>query len=326
MAQHPSSPSRRRALPHRAAVIASIASLWLLAGCAAAVPACATEASPGATSRLVSSSTPLGTAPAATFPTPLLTKQTEVSALLPGKGAPLNGRQEIVTALTVLNGATGAVIEQAGYGNTARASFVIDQLPLPGLRKGLLCATVGSRVAVTIPAGEGYPAASLPPGLTKDDSIVVVVDILDAYLDRANGTPQMMAAGLPAVVLDPNGIPGISVPKTNPPTELRVADLRTGSGATIKTDDKVVLNYTGVLWSTGKVFDSSWTKGKPVTLTANPASVIEGFATAIIGRKVGSQVIAIVPPKLGYGDTAQGAIPAGSTLVFVIDILGVASA
>jgi peptidylprolyl isomerase len=38
--------------------------------------------------------------------------------------------------------------------------------------------------------------------------------------------------------------------------------------------------------------------------------------------KVGSQVVAVIPPDLGYGDNAQGAIPAGSTLVFVIDVLG----
>ena len=36
-----------------------------------------------------------------------------------------------------------------------------------------------------------------------------------------------------------------------------------------------------------------------------------------------SQVMAIIPPSLGYGDQASDSIPANSTLVFVIDILGV---
>jgi len=51
-------------------------------------------------------------------------------------------------------------------------------------------------------------------------------------------------------------------------------------------------------------------------------SLISGFLKAVEGQKIGSQVIAIIPPAEGYGDTEQGSIPPGSTLVFVIDILG----
>ena len=42
-------------------------------------------------------------------------------------------------------------------------------------------------------------------------------------------------------------------------------------------------------------------------------------------RKVGSQIVAVIPPSLGYGSQAQGTIPANSTLVFVVDILGIQS-
>jgi peptidylprolyl isomerase len=44
---------------------------------------------------------------------------------------------------------------------------------------------------------------------------------------------------------------------------------------------------------------------------------------ALEGATVGSQVIASMPPKDGYGENAQGAIPANSTLIFVIDVLGI---
>jgi len=50
--------------------------------------------------------------------------------------------------------------------------------------------------------------------------------------------------------------------------------------------------------------------------------LINGFLKAVEGQKIGSQVVAVIPPAEGYGDTEQGSIPAGSTLVFVIDILG----
>jgi len=60
-----------------------------------------------------------------------------------------------------------------------------------------------------------------------------------------------------------------------------------------------------------------------VVSESDGAQVIPGFAKALIGQQVGSQVGVIVPPSQGYGDQANEQIPAGSTLFFVIDILGV---
>ena len=116
------------------------------------------------------------------------------------------------------------------------------------------------------------------------------------------------------------------IPKEAPPTELEVSVLKQGDGAVVADGDKVVLNYTGMLWDTSAVFDSSWTKGLPAsfTATAAPGGLITGFATALIGQKVGSQVIAVIPPELAYGTTGTQNVPAGATLVFVFDVLGIA--
>ncbi|MCI6773963.1 MAG: FKBP-type peptidyl-prolyl cis-trans isomerase, partial [Bifidobacterium pseudolongum] len=56
------------------------------------------------------------------------------------------------------------------------------------------------------------------------------------------------------------------------------------------------------------------------TATLN-GGVIQGWTEGLRGKKVGSQVLLVVPPDLGYGDKEQGEIPANSTLVFVVDIL-----
>ena len=72
-------------------------------------------------------------------------------------------------------------------------------------------------------------------------------------------------------------------------------------------------------WSSHEVFDTSW-DSQPASLSLD--AVVPGFAEAVQGATVGSQLLVVIPPDLGYGDTAQGAIPAGSTLVFVIDVLG----
>ena len=118
---------------------------------------------------------------------------------------------------------------------------------------------------------------------------------------------------------DVNGVPGITIPKTAAPTEEKIAVLKKGDGAVVAKGATVTVHYTGALWSDNSIFDSSWTKGSPASFSL--AQVVPGFAQAIEGQTVGSQVIAVIPPALGYGDKASGAIPAGSTLVFVIDIL-----
>ncbi|MCD2169325.1 FKBP-type peptidyl-prolyl cis-trans isomerase [Microbacterium sp. JC 701] len=81
------------------------------------------------------------------------------------------------------------------------------------------------------------------------------------------------------------------------------------------------MQYTGALYDGGTVFDSSWQRGEPAQFVTN--QVVDGFRQALEGQTVGSQVVVVIPPASGYGDQAQGEIPANSTLVFVVDILGV---
>jgi peptidylprolyl isomerase len=101
---------------------------------------------------------------------------------------------------------------------------------------------------------------------------------------------------------------------------LKIETLTKGDGATVKSGDTVLVQYTGVLWNNGKVFDSSWTNGSPASFSTD--KVVKGFGQALTGATVGSQVLVVIPPSAGYGSTAQGSIPANSTLVFAIDILG----
>ncbi len=52
-------------------------------------------------------------------------------------------------------------------------------------------------------------------------------------------------------------------------------------------------------------------------------NLIKAWDQGLIGVPAGSRVLIIAPPDYGYGNNAQGAIPANSTLVFVVDVLGV---
>jgi peptidylprolyl isomerase len=201
---------------------------------------------------------------------------------------------------------------------------VSSKLPSKGLRKALLCAQAGERLAAVLPPKEAFAAGALGTDVATSDSIVVVVDVRKTYLARANGTNQVMAGGLPAVVLGPDGRPGITVPAAAAPKRLEVADLKSGSGPVLKRGDTAVVHYTGVLWNDNSVFDSTWQNGAPVDLPLKTGSggVVKGFVAALAGQRVGSQVLAVLPPGEAYGATGNGTVPGDSTLVFVVDILG----
>jgi peptidylprolyl isomerase len=157
-------------------------------------------------------------------------------------------------------------------------------------------------------------------GLAEDDTAVAVIDLRKVYLPAADGQNRFNSGfGLPTVVRAPDGRPGLIIPDGAPPTDVVVQTLKKGTGETVTGDQPVRVHYTGVVWGEDEAFDSTW-DGEPASLTLD--GVVPGFAEALEGQTVGSQVMVVVPPEQGYGDQAQGAIPADSTLVFVIDILG----
>jgi peptidylprolyl isomerase len=128
---------------------------------------------------------------------------------------------------------------------------------------------------------------------------------------------------MPAVVFAPDGTPGVTIPKTAAPTELKLNTLLDGSGEAIAMGDTVTLNYSGFLWESGELFDSSWKNGKPEQFQITEGGLIQGFVKALVGAKLGSKVIVVIPPELGYGAQGNNTIPGNATLVFVIEVLGI---
>jgi peptidylprolyl isomerase len=118
--------------------------------------------------------------------------------------------------------------------------------------------------------------------------------------------------------------PTVNVPKGPPPSHLVVKDLITGSGTSARANGTVTVNYVGVLYNTGKQFDSSWTRNQPFTTPLSAGSVIPGWVQGIQGMKVGGRRELIIPPALAYGKSGSPpTIPPNSTLVFVVDLLSV---
>jgi len=93
-----------------------------------------------------------------------------------------------------------------------------------------------------------------------------------------------------------------------------------GTGAVVGDGDTPTINYIGVACSTGKIFDSSYATGKPLSYPLS--QLIPGWQQGIPGMKVGGQRLLGIPPDLAYGAAGQGAsIGPNETLWFVVDVL-----
>ena len=104
---------------------------------------------------------------------------------------------------------------------------------------------------------------------------------------------------------------------------LIIEDIKIGEGQEVEKFNIVTVNYTGLL-EDGTKFDSSLNPGRtPFRFTVGAGQVIQGWDQGLIGMKIGGTRKLTIPPELGYGSRDNGPIPANSTLIFEIDLLGI---
>ncbi len=104
------------------------------------------------------------------------------------------------------------------------------------------------------------------------------------------------------------------------PDGLRYQIEKPGTGAYPKPEDTVKIHYTGTLID-GTVFDSSVERNEPLTMPAN--QFVPGFTEGIQKINKGGKIKLYIPPQLAYGDTPNGRIPPGSTLIFEVELLDI---
>lgn len=102
---------------------------------------------------------------------------------------------------------------------------------------------------------------------------------------------------------------------------LQTEDLVVGTGETALNGMSVTVHYVGTLTS-GVTFDSSLTR-EPLTFKLGTRRVIKGWDQGLLGMKVGGKRRLTIPPHLGYGTRTVGSIPAGSHLLFDVELLQV---
>ena len=198
---------------------------------------------------------------------------------------------------------------------------------IAGLLKGLTGVQARSRLLVAIPPDEAYGSQGNPQvGISGTETLLVLADIVAVAtpLSQAEGTPVPAVAGLPTVTFDASAGPTVTIPAgATAPADTVSQLLVEGSGPSLASGQLVSVHYTGVLWKDGSVFDSSWANKAPIAFSLGEGQVIPAWDAQLVGKKVGSRVLLVVPPRDGYGDAGSPPKIAGTdTLVFVIDILG----
>ncbi|KAF5238591.1 hypothetical protein FAUST_5448 [Fusarium austroamericanum] len=95
--------------------------------------------------------------------------------------------------------------------------------------------------------------------------------------------------------------------------------------------DGVHMHYRGTLKDSGKQFDAisvligtqGYDRGTPLSFKVGAGQVIKGWDEGLLDMCIGEKRVLTIPPEFGYGQRAIGPIPAGSTLVFETELVGI---
>lgn len=323
----------RSALP----ILSVTAAALILAGCTATSTetdtatgdgSCVGIAS-GSTSEAISVVGAFGEEPTVTIDAPVSVEETQRTIVSEGDGEQVEAGSLALLDFTLYNAVTGELATSTGFGTGGSIQLTVDEaVTLPGIVKTVECASVGDRIASVVASVDAFGDLGYADfGIEAGDSVIFVVDVVDVVATAADGEEQDLPDDFPlSVEFDADGRPTVTIPDEDAPDELTLALTRVGDGDVVAAGDTVTVQYQGINWRTGEIFDESWGSG-PTSFSTE--GVIEGFGDALVGQTVGSQVVVIIPADLGYGPSggnATAGIEEDDTIVFVVDILATQSA
>jgi peptidylprolyl isomerase len=278
-------------------------------GCSGALPS-------GDASSVVTATGKFGSEPEVEIPTPLHSKKSEASVLIDGGGDRVGSGQPLVVDVTIINGTDASVIQKTRYSEGGGTLLTAGDKNFPALGAGLLCATVGSRVAIVGSPEDSHGAqADLANGVKDDDAFVYVVDIKQAFPERADGADRLPQNGLPALSLAADGTPGLTFSSATAPKKVTTELTKAGDGAKVAEDSLLVVKYSTFAWGENPTLtDSNWSTGSASVWQIGSESVAPELGAELVGKRAGSQVIVVIPDENGS---------TGAATVHVVDILGV---
>jgi FKBP-type peptidyl-prolyl cis-trans isomerase len=150
-------------------------------------------------------------------------------------------------------------------------------------------------------------------------ALAASVCLLGCNKETATTTDTKAPAAAPTAPAAPSTATGETITTAS---GLKYQVLKHGTGTVSpKATDTVKVHYHGTLLD-GTVFDSSVQRGEPISFPLN--RVIPGWTEGVQLMKVGDKFKFEIPPNLAYGPNSPSPkIPANSTLVFEVELLGI---
>lgn len=267
------------------------------------------------------------TTPAVSFePGSVTVEESEARVITAGEGAELGGTELLSFDYAIFSGDTAEEVNSS-YPSEPVGLDMSDETVLPGLTSSLTGQTIGSRVLVALPPQEAFgEEGNAELGIEGNETVLFLIDILSAItpLPEASGTAVEPVAGLPTAEVTAGEPATITIPEDfEDPEATVVQPLIEGEGPEVAAGQTVRVAYTGATARDGNVFDSS-ANGPTgyAEFGIGVGQVIQGWDTGLVGQKVGSRVLLVIPAAEGYGEEGSPPdIQGGDTLVFVVDIL-----
>lgn len=184
------------------------------------------------------------------------------------------------------------------------------QFPLGGGRvikgwdEGIAYLNVGDSATLIIPSELGYGSMDRPT-IPANSTLIFDVQLMDV-----------------TKVVKPVEYDVAGKDTTFSGTGLKYIRMNQTDGAAVTAGSTVSVHYTGYLLD-GTIFDSSISRGEPISFPIGQGRVIKGWDEGIAYLKVGEKARLIIPSELGYGSRAMGPIPADATLVFDVELVDV---
>ncbi|MFE0426372.1 FKBP-type peptidyl-prolyl cis-trans isomerase [Streptomyces sp. NPDC058953] len=195
---------------------------------------------------------------------------------------------------------------------------------IEGWQKALDGQKVGSRLEVSIPPNLAY-GETARGDIKANATLVFVMDIVKGTsvpVAAKGATVPQTDAALPKVGVNTDGkAPSVTFPKSAAAPKKLVSEyVIEGTGPAVTDKDNVVVKYDAFLWDGGKKFGGTYAMETTETLSLGNLGV-KGLKDGLVGKKVGSRVLLVLPPDQAFGDQEQQGIPKNSTLVFAMDVL-----
>jgi len=322
----------------RAAALAFMPLLAIVAvaGCSSSSSSKPAAAAPADTYKSVAVSGAFNKTPTVTIPKETGTGSLYTKTLIQGAGAELTSTEGVSGNYVAYDwsGKTSRLLGSSYTAGSSQSLFVGGGNPglAATLQSALTGHKLGSRVLAVIPPADAFGSSGdAQAGIGGSDTLVFVIDMLSTFsTSGVSGTQTSNGGGaLPTVTPPaPNSTvgPTLKIPaKTAPPKTLTVKALIKGKGAVVKKGQEVAVQYTGEIWRTGNVFDSSWARKSALITPIGVNQVIKGWDLGLVGQTVGSRLLLVVPSADGYtSGVAQAGIKPTDTLAFVVDILAAA--